>query len=106
MITLYHSILRLISTTTIILKTLSIIINDETVIDKNEDHHYPHEVDIDMDDDDSADEDYEFHFSLENDNLLDLAAVNENQLKEDVEFLINDLLDFENKNENSNSRYS
>ena len=63
MITLYHSILRLISTTTIILKTLSIIINDETVIDKNEDHHYPHEVDIDMDDDDSADEDYEFHFS-------------------------------------------
>ena len=32
-------------------------------------------------DDDSEDEDHEFYFSLENCNLLDLAAVNENQLK-------------------------
>ena len=81
-------------------------INDKTVIDTNEDHHHTNEVDIDMDEDDLEDEDYEFHFSLENDDLLDLAVVNENQLKEDVEFLMNDLLDFENKNENSNSRYS
>ena len=69
------------------------------VIEQNEDHHHTNEVDIDMDEDDLEDEDYEFHFSLENDDLLDLAAVNENQLKEDVEFLMNDLLDFENKDE-------